>query len=110
MTGTAVQVAPPRGILCPPNPIRNVVPVPGTLSSASVSSIAALRSPGGAAAYAVSKAAMISLLQSTGASAGAATAADLVWRAASYVPQIIVGIIALVLWFRKANRAFATAK
>ena len=53
---------------------------------------------------------MISLLQSTGASAGAATAADLVWRAASYVPQIIVGIIALVLWFRKANRAFATAK
>ena len=53
---------------------------------------------------------MISLLQSTGASAGAATAADLVWRAASYVPQIIVGIVALVLWFKKANRAFAAAK
>ena len=51
---------------------------------------------------------MISLLQSVGVSAGDATAADLVWRAASYVPQIIIGIIALVAWFKKANEAFAT--
>jgi hypothetical protein len=40
-------------------------------------------------------------------SEGDATAADLVWRAASYVPQIVVGVVALVAWFRRANRAFA---
>lgn len=51
---------------------------------------------------------IISLLQSVGTSAGDATAADLVWRAASYVPQIIIGIIALITWFKKANEAFAT--
>jgi uncharacterized protein (TIRG00374 family) len=53
---------------------------------------------------------MITLLQSVGATAGAATAADLVWRAASYVPQIIIGIVALILWFKKANEAFAGEK
>ena len=37
---------------------------------------------------------MISLLTAMGVSAGDATAADLVWRAASFVPQIIIGIIA----------------
>jgi uncharacterized protein (TIRG00374 family) len=52
---------------------------------------------------------IIALLQSVGVSAGDATAADLVWRAASYVPQIIVGIIALITWFKKANETFATA-
>ena len=51
---------------------------------------------------------MISLLQSVGVSAGDATAADLVWRAASYVPQIIIGIIALITWFRKAGQTLAT--
>jgi len=51
---------------------------------------------------------IIALLQSVGVTAGDATAADLVWRAASYVPQIIIGIIALVTWFKKANEAFAT--
>jgi uncharacterized protein (TIRG00374 family) len=53
---------------------------------------------------------MISLLQSVGVSAGDATAADLVWRAASYVPQIVIGIIALVTWFKKANERFAAVK
>lgn len=53
---------------------------------------------------------MISLLQSVGVSAGDATAADLVWRAASYVPQILIGIVALVTWFRKAGQAIATVK
>ena len=38
-----------------------------------------------------------------------ATAADLVWRAASYVPQIIIGIIALVTWMRRAGRTFAAS-
>jgi uncharacterized protein (TIRG00374 family) len=52
---------------------------------------------------------IIALLQSVGVDAGAATAADLVWRAASYVPQIIVGIIALITWFKRANEKFATS-
>ena len=51
---------------------------------------------------------LISLLQSVGATKGDATAADLVWRAASYVPQIIIGVIALITWFKKANETFAT--
>jgi uncharacterized protein (TIRG00374 family) len=53
---------------------------------------------------------IIALLQSVGVSAGDATAADLVWRAASYVPQIIIGILALISWFKKANAAFATVQ
>lgn len=53
---------------------------------------------------------MISILISVGASSGAATAADLVWRAASYVPQIVVGVISLILWYRKAGQTFAKAK
>jgi uncharacterized protein (TIRG00374 family) len=53
---------------------------------------------------------IIALLVSMGVSEGDATAADLVWRAASYVPQIIIGIIALVSWFRKAGRTYAAAK
>ena len=50
---------------------------------------------------------MIALLTSMGVSDGDATAADLVWRAASYVPQIILGILALVAWSRRAARAVA---
>lgn len=50
---------------------------------------------------------MIALLQSMGVSGSVAQAADVVWRMASYLPQIIIGVIALVLWFRKANQAFA---
>jgi uncharacterized membrane protein YbhN (UPF0104 family) len=53
---------------------------------------------------------IISLLVSMGVSEGEATAADLVWRAASYVPQIIIGIIALVSWFRTAGRVYAAAE
>lgn len=52
-------------------------------------------------------AAMIALLVSFGVSNGDATAADLVWRATSYIPQIIIGIIAIVLWYRKAGQALA---
>jgi uncharacterized protein (TIRG00374 family) len=52
---------------------------------------------------------IISLLVSMGVDEGAATAADLVWRAASYVPQIIIGIVALVSWFRTAGRTYAAA-
>ena len=53
---------------------------------------------------------MIALLQSMGVSGSVAQAADVVWRIASYLPQIIIGIIALILWFRRANRTFAAAK
>ena len=53
---------------------------------------------------------MISILVSVGASSGAATAADLVWRAASYVPQIVIGILALIAWYRQAGRTFAASK
>jgi uncharacterized membrane protein YbhN (UPF0104 family) len=45
-------------------------------------------------------AALITLLVSQGVPAGQATAADLVWRAASFVPQILVGATALLAWSR----------
>jgi uncharacterized protein (TIRG00374 family) len=53
---------------------------------------------------------MIALLQSMGVEGSVAQAADVVWRMASYLPQIIIGIIALILWFRRANKTFAAAK
>jgi uncharacterized protein (TIRG00374 family) len=52
---------------------------------------------------------MISLLVSVGVDNDQALAADLIWRMASYVPQIVVGIIALLTWFRQANKRFAAA-
>ena len=52
---------------------------------------------------------MISILISLGADKGDATAADLVWRASSYVPQILIGIVALVTWSRKAGQRFASS-
>lgn len=50
---------------------------------------------------------MIALLQSMGVSGSVAQAADVVWRMASYLPQIVIGILALLVWFRRANKAFA---
>ena len=50
---------------------------------------------------------MIAILTGNGTADGAATAADLVWRASSFVPQIAIGVIALVLWYRRAGRTFA---
>lgn len=52
-------------------------------------------------------AAMVALLVGLGTSPGVATAAALVWRAASFLPQIVVGIAALALWTRAANRLAA---
>ena len=52
-------------------------------------------------------AAMIALLVGFGTSVGVATAAALVWRAASFIPQILIGVIALVAWYRKAGQALA---
>ena len=50
---------------------------------------------------------MIALLQSMGVTGSVAQAADVVWRMASYLPQIVIGVLALVLWFRRANRALS---
>lgn len=50
---------------------------------------------------------MIAILTGNGTADGAATAADLVWRASSFVPQIAIGVLALVLWYRRAGRTFA---
>jgi uncharacterized protein (TIRG00374 family) len=55
-------------------------------------------------------AAMIGLLTTFGVSSGDATAAALVWRASSYIPQIVIGIIALLTWYRKAGQRLATTK
>lgn len=52
-------------------------------------------------------AAMIALLTALGVGAGAATAADVVWRAASFVPQIVIGVVALITWSRRGTRALA---
>jgi len=52
-------------------------------------------------------AAMVALLVALGTSPGVATAAALVWRAASFIPQIVAGVVALALWTRSANRLAA---
>jgi uncharacterized protein (TIRG00374 family) len=52
-------------------------------------------------------AAIIAILTALGAGAGDATAADLVWRAASFVPQMIIGVVALIAWSRHGARALA---
>ena len=52
---------------------------------------------------------MISLMTAMGVPSGDATAADLVWRASSFVPQIVVGVVCLVTWSRRAARTFAAA-
>ena len=41
---------------------------------------------------------LIGLLTSVGVDPGAATAADLVWRASSYIPQICIGLICIFYW------------
>ena len=53
---------------------------------------------------------LIGLLTAMGVADGDATAADLVWRAASFVPQIVIGIACLVTWSRRAARTFAAAQ
>ena len=50
---------------------------------------------------------MIALLTTLGVDSGVATAADLVWRAASFVPQILIGVIALIAWSHKGAQALA---
>jgi uncharacterized membrane protein YbhN (UPF0104 family) len=52
---------------------------------------------------------LVALLVALGTRSGEATAAALVWRAASFVPQSIVGVLALVLWSRDAHRLASRA-
>ncbi len=47
---------------------------------------------------------MIGLMTSFGIESGLATAADLVWRASSYIPQIIIGLICIFYWRWEINR------
>jgi uncharacterized protein (TIRG00374 family) len=51
---------------------------------------------------------MLGILTAAGVSDGDATAATLVWRAASFVPQIVVGVLSLVVWSRYAAKQIAT--
>ena len=53
---------------------------------------------------------LIGLLTAMGVSDGDATAATLVWRAASFVPQIVIGVTCLVTWSRRAAQTFAAAE
>ena len=46
----------------------------------------------------------IGLLITFGATEGDATAADLLWRAVSYVPQIIIGLICIFYWRVQVRR------
>lgn len=55
-------------------------------------------------------AAMIALMVSFGVDEGTATAADLIWRAVSYVPQIIIGLVALIAWYRGFAKKLASGE
>jgi uncharacterized membrane protein YbhN (UPF0104 family) len=95
-----------RGVQGWDNPGASVIAAFGAFATAQIMLMVPI-TPGG---LGTTDAMIIALLTSMGVSEGDATAADLVWRAASYVPQIIIGIIALVSWFRTAGRTYAAAK
>jgi uncharacterized protein (TIRG00374 family) len=50
-------------------------------------------------------AALIGMLTAFGASSSDALAADLVWRATSYLPPIFIGLVAYVVWTREVNKS-----
>ena len=103
LTQFAILYVALRGIQGWDQPGTSVLAVFGAFATAQIMLMVPI-TPGGLGTV---DALIISLLVSAGVSQGDATAADLVWRAASYVPQIIVGIVALVTWFRRANRALS---
>ena len=51
---------------------------------------------------------MLSLLTAMGVKTGDATAAVLVWRAASFIPQIAIGVVCLLNWSRRAAKRLTT--
>jgi uncharacterized protein (TIRG00374 family) len=103
LTQFAILYVALRGVQGWDQPGTSVLAVFGAFATAQIMLMVPI-TPGGLGTV---DAMIIALLQSVGVSAGDATAADLVWRMASYVPQIVVGIIALVTWFRRANRALS---
>jgi len=50
---------------------------------------------------------MLALLTGMGVNVGDATAATLVWRASSFVPQIALGVLSLIAWSRRASQKVA---
>lgn len=55
-------------------------------------------------------AAMIGLMVTMGIDTGTATAAALVWRAASYIPQIIIGLVSIFYWRVDLRRIAAKSR
>lgn len=53
---------------------------------------------------------MLTLLTAMGVKTGDATAAVLVWRAASFIPQIAIGILCLLGWSRTAAKRLAVSE
>lgn len=49
-------------------------------------------------------AALIALLTTFGIDNGVATAADLVWRASSYIPQMVIGLVCIFYWRWEVRR------
>ena len=47
---------------------------------------------------------MIGVLTAAGMSNGDALAATMIWRALTYFPQVIIGIITLLVWRRRQRR------
>jgi uncharacterized protein (TIRG00374 family) len=54
-------------------------------------------------------AAITGILTAFGANSSDALAADLVWRALTYVPQMVIGIVTFLLWRRRRTRDRARA-
>lgn len=52
---------------------------------------------------------LIGILTSFGMSSGDAMAADLIWRAATFLPQILIGIGTLLVWRRHQTKTVQTA-
>jgi uncharacterized protein (TIRG00374 family) len=81
---------------------NSVTPVEGLVAFA-VARVAAFLpvTPGG---LGTTDAALVALLIAAGASSGTALAAVLLWRAASFVPQILIGVATFLAWRWRANR------
>jgi len=47
---------------------------------------------------------LMGLLTSFGMSSSEAMAADLIWRAATYLPQVLIGIGTLLVWRRRQKK------
>lgn len=84
------------------------VPLLGAYGSWAISQVGIMIpiTPGGLGTV---DAVLIALLTSAGIDSGAATAADLVWRASSYIPQMAIGLGAIFIWRWQVSRARVSA-